>query len=161
MGKKSQSKTLPGKLEKMQQVLLENHFAATCQTKAVHAIKQKWRPTTRTKIIIFYFLFFVIPSGNIFQLPSIEATVLSKLDATKPKSGRYFLDEDSQLLPLFKFISPFGKYSKESNSSRPPRLQRFRLQKYNSTFKMFQDNWSLLIPYLGLIYFQKAEEKKL
>lgn len=41
MGKKSQSKTSPGKLEKMQQVLLENHFAATCQTKAVHAIKQK------------------------------------------------------------------------------------------------------------------------
>lgn len=58
MGKKSQSKTLPGKLEKMQQVLLENHFAATCQTKAVHAIKQKWRPTTRTKIIIFYWIYF-------------------------------------------------------------------------------------------------------
>lgn len=42
----------------MQQVLLENHFAATCQTKAVHAIKQKWRPTTRTKIIIFYWIYF-------------------------------------------------------------------------------------------------------
>lgn len=49
----------------------------------------------------------------------------------KAKSRRYFLDEASQLLPSFKFISPFGKYSKETISPTPPRLQRIRLQKYN------------------------------